>query len=100
MNPTLEVVDGKTAKVRSSYRVPTGKEIVDSFEVTPRILDDGYINVSTKIVFQNKQISNLRNRIKDGHSLIIGGVRKTLSSPGEPVTETIFIVTAAISKGD
>lgn len=99
MNPTLEVVDGKTGKVRTSYREPTGKEIIDSFKVTPRILDDGYINVATKIVFQNKQISNLRNRIKNGHSLIIGGVRKTLSSPDEPVTETIFIVTAAISKG-
>ena len=100
MNPTLEVVDGKTAKVRSSYKEPTGKKIIDSFEITPRILDDGYIKVSTKIVFQNKQISNLQNRIKNGHSLIIGGVRKTLSNPDERATETIFIVTAAISKSD
>ncbi|MBW8039907.1 MAG: hypothetical protein FVQ85_07915 [Planctomycetes bacterium] len=100
MNPTLEVLDGKTAKIRSSSREPTGKEITDSFEVTPRILDDGYINVATNVVFGNKPISNLRNRIKDGQSFVIGSVKNKPGGPGQPVTETIFIVTAAISKGD
>jgi len=110
MNPTLEVVDGGTAKVRSSQRGADGKEITDYFEITPRILDDGYMNVSVKMVFQNEQISDLRKRVRDGQSFvsgcarktlsISGGVRKTLSRLFEPATETIFIVTAAINKDD
>jgi hypothetical protein len=100
MNPALEVLDGKTAKVRSSQREPTGKEITDSFEVTPRIFDDGYMNVSAKMVFQNKQISDLRKRIRDGQSFICGSVRNEPGRIDEPATETIFIVTAAISKDD
>lgn len=100
INPTLEVMDGRTGKVRSSYKEPTGKEITDSFELTPRILDDGYINVATKGVFQNKPMGNLRKRIRDGHSFISGSIRNEPGSPDEPATETIFIVTAAICKGD
>ena len=100
MNPTLEVVDGKTAKVRSSQTVPTGKEIIDSFEVTPRILDDGYINVATKAVFQNRQICDLRKRIRDGQSFMCGSLRNKPGGTNKPATETIFIVTAAISKDD
>ncbi|NIP24533.1 MAG: hypothetical protein GWN67_09375 [Phycisphaerae bacterium] len=100
MNPTLEVLDGKTAKVRSSYKEPTGKEIVDSFEITPRIFDDDYMNVSAKMVFQNRQISDLRKRVRDGQSFISGSVRNEPATPDEPATETIFIITAAISKDD
>jgi hypothetical protein len=100
MNPTLEVVDRKTAKIRSSYHEPTGKEIVDSFEVTPKILDDGYMNVSAKMVFQNKQISDLRKRVRDGQSFICGSVRNEPGRIDEPATETIFIVTVAINKDD
>ncbi len=100
MNPTLEVLDGKTAKIRSSQREPTGKEITDSFEVTPKILDDGYINVSAKMVFQNEQISDLRKRVRDGQSFISGSVINNPDRIDEPATETIFIVTATISKGD
>jgi hypothetical protein len=125
MNPTLEVVDGKTAKIRSSYKEPTGKEIIDSFEITPRILADGSINVATKMVFENRQISDLRTHIniKDSGSLVIGCVTKTekrdivrgvpilmdipligglFSSRGfeERTTEVLAIVTVAICKGD
>ena len=100
MNPTLEIVDGKTAKVRSSQRVPTGKEITDSFEVTPKILDDGYMNVSAKMVFQNEQISDLRTRVRDGQSFISGSIINKPDRIDEPATETIFIVTAAICKDD
>jgi hypothetical protein len=100
LNPTLEVVDSGTAKIRSSQREPTGKEIIDSFEITPRILDDGYINVATKGIFQNRRISDLRKRVRDGQSFVSGTVRNKPGGSGESVTETIFIVTAAISKDD
>ncbi|MHC4640004.1 MAG: DUF6807 family protein [Planctomycetota bacterium] len=95
MNPTLEVLTGKTAKVSTSQKEPTGKEIIDSFEVTPRILDDGYINIAAKGIFQNRKISDLRKRIRDGQNLVWDSIRNKPGSPGEPATETIFIVTAA-----
>jgi hypothetical protein len=100
MNPTLEVLDGKTAKIRSSQRGADGKEIVDLFEVTPRILDDDYINVAMKGVFQNRRISDLRKPIRDGQSFISGSVRNKPDRIDEPATETIFIVTAAICEDD
>jgi len=138
MNSTIEVVDGKTGKVRSSYKEPTGKEIIDSFEVTPRILDDGYISLETNGVIgrgtlrqgeeetaveTGLRISNKENRIRNGESLIIGGVTKTekrdvvrgvpllkdipligglFSSRDfeERTTEVLVIVTASICKGD
>jgi hypothetical protein len=124
MNPTLEVMDGKTAKVRSSYKEPTGKEIVDSFEVTPRILDDGYISLEANMVIgrgtlrqgeeetvveTGLRISNKENRIRNGGSLVIGGVTKTEKRDvvrGVPIlfeertTEVLAIVTATICKGD
>ena len=138
MNPTLEVLDGRTAKIRSSYRETTGKEIIDSFEVTPRILDDGYISLETNGVIgrgtlrqgeeetaveTGLRISNKENRIRNGESLIIGGVTKTEKRDivrGVPIlkdipligglfssrdfeertTEVLAIVTASICKGD
>jgi hypothetical protein len=100
MNPTLEVLDGKTAKIRSSQRGADGKEIVDSFEIKPQILDEGYINVAMKGVFQNRKISDIRKRIRDGHSFVSGSVRNKPDSSDGPATETIFIVTADICKGD
>jgi hypothetical protein len=100
MNPTLEVLNGKTAKVHSSQTVSSGKEIINSFEIKPRLIDGGYISVAAKGIFQNRQIGDLRKSIRDGQSFICGSVRNKPHSPGEPATETIFIVTAAISKDD
>ena len=107
MNPRIEVLDGKTAKIRSSSKLPGGNEIVDSFEITPRILDDGSIDVATKMVFQNKQMSNPRTHIniKDSGSLVIGSVTKTekraivrdgVKGSEERTTEVLVILTPTI----
>ncbi|MFQ6035822.1 MAG: hypothetical protein ACE5NM_08255 [Sedimentisphaerales bacterium] len=100
MNPTLEVTDGNTGKARRSYKGPTGKDIVDSLEVTPRILEDGSISLAIEAAVGEMRISNDENRFKNGQSLIIGGIKKTPSDPNKRVVETLFIVTATICEGD
>ena len=72
MNPTLEVINGKTAKVSSSQRVPVDKtflrstrdsfftsktewaDIIDSLEITPHVFADGYIGLETRIIIGSK----------------------------------------------
>jgi hypothetical protein len=72
MNPTLEVINGKTAKVTSTQRVPVDKifltstradfftsrtdwaDIVDSLEITPHVFANGYIGLETDIVIGSK----------------------------------------------
>ncbi|MHC4693045.1 MAG: type II secretion system protein GspD, partial [Planctomycetota bacterium] len=72
MNPTLEVINGKTAKVSSEQRVPVDKtyltsthadyfttktewaDIVDSLEITPHVFANGYIGLQTHIVIGSK----------------------------------------------
>ena len=72
MNPTLEVINGKTAKVSSSQRVPVDKitlastrdsyfksstqwaDIIDSLEITPHVFADGYIGLDTRIIIGSK----------------------------------------------
>jgi hypothetical protein len=72
MNPTLEVINGKTAKVSSSQKVPIDKtyvihdyshftqssteyaDIVDSLEITPHVFADGYIGLETRILIGSK----------------------------------------------
>jgi Flp pilus assembly secretin CpaC len=109
MNPTLEVVNGGTAKVLSSQKVPldritmrstisdyletstTYEDVIDSLEVTAHVFADGYIGLETSVllgskntpegvkqvpIITKKQIDNKQNRIRQGESLIIGGIRK------------------------
>jgi hypothetical protein len=72
MNPTLEVINGKTAKVSSIQKVPIDRttlqdirsdfftistkweDIVDSLEITPHVFADGYIGLETQIVIGSK----------------------------------------------
>ncbi len=72
MNPTLEVINGKTAKVSSMQRVPIDKiyltstrsdyftsktdwaDIVDSLEITPHVFANGYIGLETHIIIGSK----------------------------------------------
>jgi len=73
MNPTLEVVNGKTAKVSSSQKVPLDKtflrdisgagsyierteweDVVDSLTVTPHVFDDGSVGLETNILLGSK----------------------------------------------
>ena len=156
MNPTLEIVNGKTAKVQSRQHVPLQKitktvpgagtttvvqteteyvDVIDSLEITPHVFADGYIGLETSIllgakntpdgvkqvpILTEKQIESKENRIRQGESLIIGGIRKTEKfgvARGVPIlkdipligflfsgedteeraVETIFILTPTIS---
>ncbi len=111
MNPTLEVVNGQTAKIEARDFVPLPKEIevvtagqvlpymtteyqwvVDSLEITPHVFADGYIGLETTAqigskstpegvkqipIITERKIQNKENRIRQGESLIIGGIRKS-----------------------
>jgi flagellar biosynthesis GTPase FlhF len=155
MNPTLQVVNGKTAVVSSTEHVPIDtitmrstvsdylesrteyEDVVDSLEITPHVFADGYIGLETDIILgarntpdgvkqvpiiTKKEITNKENRIREGESLIIGGIRKTADFGvirGVPVLkdlpligflfsgedtekraiETVFILTPTISTG-
>lgn len=109
MNPTLEVVNGGTAKIMSSQKVPLDRttmrstvsdyletkteyeDVVDSLQVTAHVYGDGYIGLETSIllgskntpegvkqipIITKKQVDNKQNRIRQGESLVIGGIRK------------------------
>jgi type II secretory pathway component GspD/PulD (secretin) len=76
MHPTLEVVNGKTAKISSSQHVPLQVitktipgaaglttivsteteyiDVVDSLEITPHVFADGYIGLETSILLGSK----------------------------------------------
>ncbi|MBN1975547.1 MAG: hypothetical protein JW787_18055 [Sedimentisphaerales bacterium] len=72
MNPTLEIVNGKTAKVESIQHVPIDtitmrstqsdyletkteyEDVIDSLEITPHVFADGYIGLETKIILGAK----------------------------------------------
>jgi len=153
MNPTLQVVNGGTAKILSSQKVPIDQttmrstnsdyletstvyeDVIDSLEITAHVFADGYIGLETSIllgskntpegvkqipIITKKEIDNKQNRIRQGESLIIGGIRKNEEyavSRGVPIlkdipllgflfssedtekraVETIFILTPTIS---
>jgi hypothetical protein len=72
MNPTLEIVNGKTATVKSTQHVPLEKmyithpnqdwyetkteyiDVIDSLEITPHVYADGYIGLETSIILGAK----------------------------------------------
>jgi type II secretory pathway component GspD/PulD (secretin) len=72
MHPTLEVVNGRKAKISTSERVPVPKEvitkqllpymttdyeeIIDSLEITPHAFADGSIGLETKAQISSKNI--------------------------------------------
>ena len=113
------------------------EDVVDSLEITAHVFADGYIGLETTIVLGSKntpegvkqvpiitrkEITNKENRIRQGESLIIGGMRKNEEFAvvrGVPIlkdipligflfssedteqraVETIFILTPTISTG-
>jgi Flp pilus assembly secretin CpaC len=155
MNPTITVVNGKTAKVSSMQNVPLDRitmrstqsdyletrteyvEVIDSLEITAHVFGDGSIGLETDIILGSKntpegvkqvpivtkkEIQNKENRIRQGESLIIGGIRKNEEFAvvrGIPIlkdipiigylfssedteqraVETLFILTPSISTG-
>ncbi|MHC4752331.1 MAG: type II secretion system protein GspD [Planctomycetota bacterium] len=72
MNPTLEVVNGQTAKIRAMENVPLQQvylrdmrsefyetrieyhEVIDSLEITPHVFADGYIGLETDVLIGAK----------------------------------------------
>jgi type II secretory pathway component GspD/PulD (secretin) len=107
MSPSVEVVNGKRARIEIKERVPiqelilSGEEVVttikyqdvvDYLEVTPHIFADGSVGLETKAgiasraipegatqapIITTRDIQNEANRIRPGESLVIGGIRKT-----------------------
>jgi flagellar biosynthesis GTPase FlhF len=136
MNPTLEVVNGGTAKVMSSQKVPldritmrstisdyletstTYEDVIDSLEVTAHVFGDGYIGLETSVllgskntpegvkqvpIITKKQIDNKQNRIRQGESLIIGGIRKNEEFAvvrGVPILKDIPLIGFLFSSED
>ncbi|WP_169852944.1 type II secretion system protein GspD [Anaerohalosphaera lusitana] len=67
-------------------------DIIDSLEITPHVFADGYIGLKTRVLLGSKstpegvkqvpivtkrEIRVEENRIRQGESLVIGGIRKT-----------------------
>jgi hypothetical protein len=107
MNPTLETLNGKLAKISTRDNVPiekivSGKDnpysiteyqwVEDSLEVTPHVYADSSIGLNTIIklgsrskpegvvqtsIITERTIEVEENRLAPGESLIIGGLRKT-----------------------
>jgi hypothetical protein len=113
------------------------EDVIDSLEVTAHVFADNYIGLETSIVLGSKntpegvkqvpiittkEITNKNNRIRQGESLVIGGIRKNEEFAvvrGVPIlkdipllgflfssedteqraVETIFILTPTISTG-
>jgi type II secretory pathway component GspD/PulD (secretin) len=136
MNPTLEVVNGGTAKVSSMQKVPLDRitmrstqsdyletrteyeDVIDSLEITAHVYGDGYIGLETNAILGSKntpegvkqipiitkkQIENRQNRIRQGESLIIGGIRKNEEFAvvrGVPILKDIPIIGFLFSSED
>ena len=119
------------------YMTTAYQWVVDSLEITPHVFADGYIGLETKAQIGSKStpegvkqipivtertVKNKENRIRQGESLIIGGIRKSekrsvirgvpflkdipllgilFSSKDfeERAKEIIFIITPSISTG-
>lgn len=136
MNPTLEVLNGGTAKVSSLQKVPLDRitmrstqsdyletkteyeDVIDSLEVTVHVFAEEYIGLETDIVLGSKntpegvkqvpiitkkEIENKNNRIRQGESLIIGGLRKNEEFAvvrGVPILKDIPLIGFLFSSED
>jgi Flp pilus assembly secretin CpaC len=78
-------------KLGEPYMTTEYAKVVDSLKVTPHVFADGYIGLNTEVVIGSrntpegvKQVSiitermiqNQENRIRQGQSMIIGGIKK------------------------
>ncbi|GAI27449.1 unnamed protein product, partial [marine sediment metagenome] len=109
MNPRIEVLDGKTAKILSK-----GGGIEDSIQITPHVFADGHIILQVEATINSKSIPkgveqipivttreiSTRVRTSPGESLIIGGTKRTEKSnvkdSKEQTKEVLFILTPTI----
>ena len=80
-----------TSRNELPYNVTEYQWVTDSLEITPHVFADGYIGLETTVTIGSKstpegavqipiiterQIQNSENRIRQGQSMIIGGLRK------------------------
>ncbi|MEA3225323.1 MAG: M56 family metallopeptidase, partial [Planctomycetota bacterium] len=129
MNPTIEVMDGGKGRVQSKRKVPIGKatapstqsdhyvDIIDYFEITPHILDDGGIKLLTEGTINRRLSRQDKGQppiftkssfsgnvvVGRGMSLMIGGTQKTdgaTEDSEEPQTKVLFIFTPTIVDTD
>jgi len=78
-------------KLGEPYMTTEYMPVVDSLQVTPRVFADGYIGMDTEVVIGSRNtpegvkqipiitermIKNQENRIRQGQSMIIGGIKK------------------------
>jgi type II secretory pathway component HofQ len=83
----IEVV----TKLGEPYMTTEYHKVVDSLQITPHVFADGYIGLDTEIVIGSRNapegvkqvpiitertIKNKENRIRQGQSMIIGGIKK------------------------
>ncbi len=136
MNPSLEIVNGGTAKVSSMQKVPLDRitmrstqsdyletrtdyeDVIDSLEITAHVFGDGYIGLDTTAILGSKntpegvkqvpiitkkEITNKSNRIREGESLVIGGIRKNEEFAvvrGVPILKDIPLIGYLFSSED
>ena len=109
MNPRIQVVDGKTAKIK----IAQGSLQESSLQITPHVSADGHIILEVKAVLGSQGISEseeqtpfslrelyTRVRVSLGESLIIGGLKENQSAPEKQAKEVLFILTPTIIKTD
>lgn len=107
MRPTVEVVNGRTARIQMKERIPIHEkilldtaiidtikyqDIIDYLQVTPQVYSDGTIGLKTSAgiaskstpdgveqipIITDREINNEENRLRKGQSLVIGGIIKT-----------------------
>jgi chemotaxis protein histidine kinase CheA len=94
------------------------ENVIDSLKITAHVFADGYIGLETDIILGSKntpegvkqvpiitkkEIQNKQNRIRQGESLIIGGIRKNEEfavSRGVPILKDIPIIGFLFSSED
>ena len=94
------------------------EDVVDSLKITPHVYADGYIGLETEALIGSKstpegvkqipivtkrQIKNKQNRIRQGESLVIGGITKTEERSvvrGVPFLKDIPIIGILFSSKD
>ena len=93
-------------------------DVIDALEVIPHVFADGYIGLETTVLIGSKnipdgvkqirivskrEIYNKENRIRQGQSLVIGGIRKSEESAvvrGVPFLKDLPIIGALFSSKD
>ena len=113
MNPTLEVVDGGTAQIRSKQKIPSIQDsLEDSIQITPTVRKNGNIILQTNLDLYLKSAEPDANQppsirhlnistganISPGESWIVEGMKDAEKNAGtqEQKSELLVILTPTI----